>query len=117
MKLRAWLQMASVQDYTASFMGLADQVDDTLEGERLDKYISGLKYEIQYEYARAASREGIRFRGQTHRAAMNAIHTPDCPPKGPCYRCGKTGHFMRDCHEKTPLTGNDRKEQGNGKSQ
>ncbi|CAI7897812.1 unnamed protein product [Closterium sp. NIES-53] len=49
MKLRAWSQMASVQDYTASFMGLADQVDDMSEVERLDKYISGLKYEIQYE--------------------------------------------------------------------
>ncbi|CAI7898327.1 unnamed protein product [Closterium sp. NIES-54] len=141
MKLRAWSQMASVQDYTTSFMGLADQVDYMSEAERLDKYISSLKYEIQYEvcrsrptsfleavrlaestdalmqYARAASREGIRFHGQTHRATINAVHTPDRPPKGPCYRCGKTGHFMRDCHEKTPLTGNDRKEQGNGKSQ
>ncbi|CAI7802283.1 unnamed protein product [Closterium sp. NIES-53] len=86
MKLRAWSQMASVQDYTASFMGLADQVDDMSEAERLDKYISGLKYEIQYEvrrgrptsfqavrlaestdalmqYARTTSREGIRLRG------------------------------------------------------
>ncbi|CAI7884728.1 unnamed protein product [Closterium sp. NIES-54] len=139
MKLRAWSQMASVQYYTASFMGLANQVDDMSEADWLDKYISGLKYEIQYEvrrsrptsfleavrpaestdvlmqHARAASQEGICFRGQTHRATINAFHTPDRPPKGPCYQCGKTGHFMRDCHEKTPLTGNDRKEQGNGK--
>ncbi|CAI7890457.1 unnamed protein product [Closterium sp. NIES-53] len=56
------------------------------EAERLDKYISGLKYEIQYEYARAASREGIRFRGQTHRATINTVHTSDHSPKGPCYR-------------------------------
>ncbi|CAI7744132.1 unnamed protein product [Closterium sp. NIES-53] len=98
----------------ASFMGLADQVDDMSEAERLDKYISGLKYEIQYEvrrsrpttfmeavrlaestdalmqYARTASREGIHFRGQTHRATINVIHTLDRPPKGPCYR------FFRD---------------------
>ncbi|CAI7742601.1 unnamed protein product [Closterium sp. NIES-53] len=30
-------------------MGLADQVGDMSEAERLDKYINGLKYEIQYE--------------------------------------------------------------------
>ncbi|CAI7748714.1 unnamed protein product [Closterium sp. NIES-53] len=34
-------------------MGLADQVDDMSEAERLDKYISGLKYEIQYEVRRS----------------------------------------------------------------
>ncbi|CAI7800524.1 unnamed protein product [Closterium sp. NIES-53] len=50
MKLRAWSQMASVQYYTASFMGLANQVDDMSEADWLDKYISGLKYEIQYEH-------------------------------------------------------------------
>ncbi|CAI7729714.1 unnamed protein product [Closterium sp. NIES-54] len=49
MKLRAWSQLASVQDYTASFMAFADQVDDMAEAERLDKYISCLKYEIQIE--------------------------------------------------------------------
>ncbi|CAI7778640.1 unnamed protein product [Closterium sp. NIES-53] len=32
-------------------MGITDQVDDMLEAEWLDKYISGLKYEIQYEGA------------------------------------------------------------------
>ncbi|CAI7771617.1 unnamed protein product [Closterium sp. NIES-54] len=54
MKLHAWSQMASLQDYTALFMGLADQVDDMSEAERLDKYISDLKYEIQYERPVAA---------------------------------------------------------------
>ncbi|CAI7797240.1 unnamed protein product [Closterium sp. NIES-53] len=122
-------------------MGLTGQVDDMSEAERLDKYISGLKYEIQYEvrrsrptsfldavrlaestdalmqYARAASREGIHFRGQTHRVTINAVLTPDHPTKGQCYKCGKTGHYMRECHEKRPLKENNRKEQGNGKSQ
>ncbi|CAI7879113.1 unnamed protein product [Closterium sp. NIES-54] len=31
-------------------MGLANQVDDMSEAERLDKYVSGLKHEIQYEF-------------------------------------------------------------------
>ncbi|CAI7870475.1 unnamed protein product [Closterium sp. NIES-53] len=94
-------------------MGFADQIDDMSEAERLDKYVSGLKYEIQFEvrrsrptsfleavrvaestdalmqYARAASRDGRSFRGQTHRATINAVHTPDRPPKGQCFRISK----------------------------
>ncbi|CAI7804014.1 unnamed protein product [Closterium sp. NIES-53] len=91
-------------------MSFADQIDDMSEAERLDKYVSGLKYEIQFEvrrsrptsfleavrvaestdalmqYARATSRDGRSFRGQTHRATINAVHTLDRPPKGQCFR-------------------------------
>ncbi|CAI7915012.1 unnamed protein product [Closterium sp. NIES-53] len=49
MKMRTWSKLASDQDYTATFMALADQVDDMSEAERLDKYVSGLKYEAQYK--------------------------------------------------------------------
>ncbi|CAI7879812.1 unnamed protein product [Closterium sp. NIES-53] len=105
-------------------MGFADQIDDMSEAERLDKYVSGLKYEVQFEvrrsrptsfleavqvaestdalmqYARAASRDGRSFRGQTHRATINAVHTPDRPPKvyiqAPCVKAITIArHFNR----------------------
>ncbi|CAI7745450.1 unnamed protein product [Closterium sp. NIES-54] len=52
MKLRAWKQLTSVQDYTNTLCNLTDQVDDMSDAERMDRYVAGLKYDIQYEVRR-----------------------------------------------------------------
>ncbi|CAI7755597.1 unnamed protein product [Closterium sp. NIES-54] len=45
-KLRTWRQLGSVQDYTSGFLALCEQVGYIHEGERIDRYIGGLKHEI-----------------------------------------------------------------------
>ncbi|CAI7819598.1 unnamed protein product [Closterium sp. NIES-53] len=47
-KLRTWWQLGSVQDYTSGFLALCDQVGFMHEAERVDRYVRGLKPDIQY---------------------------------------------------------------------
>ncbi|CAI5471096.1 unnamed protein product [Closterium sp. Yama58-4] len=61
--------------YTASFMALADQVDDMAEAERLDKYISGLKYEIQFELDRCLPEIDARLVDGTPLAILEETRT------------------------------------------
>ncbi|CAI7835255.1 unnamed protein product [Closterium sp. NIES-53] len=48
-RLRTWRQFGSVQDYTSGFLALCEQVGYMHEGERIDRYIGGLKHEIAKE--------------------------------------------------------------------
>ncbi|CAI7894309.1 unnamed protein product [Closterium sp. NIES-53] len=48
-RLRTWHHIGSVQDYSSGFLALCERVGYMHEGERIDRYIGGLKHEIAQE--------------------------------------------------------------------